>query len=72
MSAARLASAIRGCRTRRFILDITSAEDTATQGCDRSADRGVSMHGGAALPLRHADADRKAINPRGLGTASPC
>lgn len=69
MSTAGLASALRGRRTRRLILDITSAEDTATQGCARSADRGVSMKAGRRSRSAR-DADRKAINPRGLGTAS--
>ena len=53
-----------------FILNITSAEGMATQGCNRSADRGAGTCG-AAAPPRHANACPKAVNPRGMGTASP-
>lgn len=35
----------------RFILNITSAEGMATQGCDRSADRGAGTCGAARAAL---------------------
>jgi hypothetical protein len=50
--------------------DSTWAEDTATQGCDRSADPAAGMMGRRKPPYQqHFGA--KAVNPRGLGTESP-
>jgi hypothetical protein len=50
----------------------TWAEDTATQGCDRSADPS-GRNGGAAKsrPKENGHSGAKAVNPRGLGTESP-
>jgi hypothetical protein len=63
------------CRCKYFVsepfyTDLTWAEDTATQGCDRSADPAAGMKGRRKPPYQqHSGA--KAINPRGLGTESP-
>src|SRR4051795_7837630 len=53
-----------------FTLNDTSADDMATQGCDRSADRGASIvRGGIAAPawkcLPQSD------KSQGMGTESP-
>jgi hypothetical protein len=56
--------------------DFTWAEDTATQGCDRSADPAAGMRlrtqawrGGASRPKQTRYSGWKAVNPRGLGTS---
>src|SRR6266446_779877 len=50
------------------------AEDTATQGCDRSADSGPGFREGEfpfQLALLDQESWLRAINPRGMGTESP-
>jgi hypothetical protein len=52
--------------------DLTWAEDRATQGCDPSADPAAGMAGRRQPPQkRTAILAENAVNPRGLGTASP-
>jgi hypothetical protein len=52
--------------------DLIWAEDRATQGCDPSADPAAGMAGRRQPPQkRTAILAENAVNPRGLGTASP-
>src|SRR5712691_139694 len=51
--------------------DLTWAADRATQGCDPSADPAAGMAGRRQPPQGKSDSGGKAVNPRGLGTASP-
>ena len=60
------------CVSGSVYTDLAWAEDMATQGCDQSADPAAGMAwGGASRPL-NSYSGAKAINPRGLGTESPC